>query len=122
MRTLASILYGANASACVWDGAMQGARSGLAMGGKVIFKQALLYILNLIDHPSNEQEWPAGTPFKVLLINATCVTASVTVSTKRVAQGGFDPPSSRLWAWHANHCATELGWLTIEVKPIYIIC
>ena len=87
---------------------MQGARSGLAMGGKVIFKQALLYILNLIDHPSNEQEWPAGTPFKVLLINATCVTASVTVSTKRVAQGGFDPPSSRLWAWHANHCATEL--------------
>ena len=27
---------------------------------------------------------------------------------EKVAQGGFDPPSSRLWALHANHCATEL--------------
>ena len=27
---------------------------------------------------------------------------------KKIAQRGFDPRSSRLWAWHANHCATEL--------------
>ena len=25
-----------------------------------------------------------------------------------LAQESFDLSSSRLWAWHANHCATEL--------------
>ena len=28
--------------------------------------------------------------------------------TTRISQRGFDPRSSRLWAWHANHCATEI--------------
>ena len=37
----------------------------------------------------------------------------VPLKNGRVAQLGFDPRSSRLWAWHANHCATELSTLTL---------
>ena len=33
--------------------------------------------------------------------------------TAKIAQRGFDPRSSRLWAWHANHCATEIFYLQI---------
>ena len=40
---------------------------------------------------------------------------------KNLAQESFDLSSSRLWAWHANHCATELVIrIMVELKCGFI--
>ena len=40
--------------------------------------------------------------------------------TTRISQRGFDPRSSRLWAWHANHCATEIKIIIIIIIIIIL--